>query len=233
MSLPLPIRNSPPILCYVTDRRAFAVPGEAREEPCEALLAKIATAALAGVDWIQIREKDLDGAKLAQFAQAVLQQVNPECRILINDRLDVACAVGAGGVHLGEKSIPVTDARRFVRERGMRKEFLIGASVHSLEAAIVAEKDGADYVIFGPVFATPSKLAFGEPQGLAGLKEVCSTLAIPVLGIGGITRENAGDCYLSGASGVAAIRLFQEVPRLAEVVAQLHASGVRERGSRV
>lgn len=227
MSLPLPIRNSPPILCYVTDGGAFAAPGEAQEEQCEALSAKIAAAALAGVDWIQIREKNMDGAKLAELARNVISRVEPNCRVILNDRLDVACAVGAGGVHLGEKSIPVAEARRFVRERGMSKEFLIGASVHSLEAAIAAEKDGADYVIFGPVFATPAKLAFGEPQGLARLKEVCSTLAIPVLGIGGITLENAGDCYLSGASGVAAIRLFQEARQLAELVAQLRGCGGR------
>jgi thiamine-phosphate pyrophosphorylase len=196
------------------------------------LLEKISSAAEVGVDWVQIREKDLAAAALSELVREAIRCVPATCKILVNDRLDVACALGAAGVHLGERSIPVSEARRFVRERGMSKQFLIGASVHSLETAIAAEKDGADYLIFGPVFATPSKAAFGDPQGLERLKEVCNTLAIPVLAIGGITLKNAGECYLSGASGVAAIRLFQKVPELAEAVTQLRACGVREPNSR-
>lgn len=205
----------------MTDRRAFSAPSEAQQEQCAAVFAKITAAVWAGVDWIQIREKDMDGAKLAELAQKVISQVEPRCRVILNDRLDVACAVGAAGVHLGEKSIPVVEARRFVREQGWKEEFLIGASVHSPEAALAAQEDGADYVIFGPVFATPSKAAFGAPQGMDRLAAVCRGVSIPVLAIGGITPENASGCYRAGASGVAAIRLFQAAQDLRAVVAKL------------
>ncbi len=185
------------------------------------LLEKIGKAAEAGVDWIQIREKDLPAAALSEMARAAIRCVLTTCRILINDRLDVACAVGAGGVHLGEKSISVEDARRFVRERSVAKDFLVGASVHSLEAAKAAQATGADYVIFGPVFATPSKVAFGPPQGLERLAAVCEGVSIPVMAIGGITPRNAAQCYANGARGVAAIRLFQEARDMGAIVQQL------------
>lgn len=178
----------------------------------------------AGADWIQIREKDLSAQQLAELARKALSNTGADWRIIINDRLDVACAVGAGGIHLGEKSISVRDARRFVRDRGTGKDFLIGASVHSLEAAQIAERDGADYLIFGPIFATPSKISFGSPQGLEQLEVICRQVAIPVLAIGGITEGNARDCYSQGASGVAGIRIFQEATDLLNLVKKLHAS---------
>jgi thiamine-phosphate pyrophosphorylase len=185
------------------------------------LLERIAAAAAAGVDWIQIREKDLAAVELAEFATRVIRSVPASCRVIVNDRLDVALAVAAGGVHLGEKSIPIEEAKRLVRERGEGKKFLIGASVHSLIEAEIAERDGADYVIFGPVFATPSKVSFGEPQGPQRLKALCSGVSIPVLAIGGITELNGAECYAHGASGVAAIRLFQGAGDLGKVVQQL------------
>ncbi len=178
-------------------------------------------AAEAGVDWIQIREKDLAADAFSELVCEVLRCVPAACRILVNDRLDLAFATGAGGVHLGEKSISVEDACRFAREREIAKGFLIGASVHSLEAGLAAQKDGADYVIFGPVFATPSKAVFGEPQGLSRLQKVCSALTIPVLAIGGITVETAKECYANGAAGVAGIRIFQEARDMSAIVRQL------------
>jgi thiamine-phosphate pyrophosphorylase len=205
----------------VTDRHAFSVSTAPLEEQCEGLIARITVAAVAGVDWIQIREKDLDGARLAELARAVLAQVSPKCRILINDRLDVAYAVGAAGVHLGERSISVQDAKLFTRQKSISQPFSIGVSVHSLEAAQRAESDGADYVIFGPIFATPSKVAFGEPQGLERLGRICSALKIPVMAIGGITVETAPQCYARGAAGIAGIRIFQEQPKLESLVTQL------------
>jgi thiamine-phosphate diphosphorylase len=174
------------------------------------LLAKIKQIGAAGVDWIQIREKHLGARQLAEFASEVLRSVPATCRVILNDRLDIAWAVRAGGVHLGENSLAVKDARTFLSEREGQREFRVGASVHSLEAAREAEKADADYVVFGPVFATPSKAKYGLPQGLERLREVSRSVATPVLAIGGITVDNARPCFENGARGIAAIRLFQD-----------------------
>jgi len=215
-----------PILCYVTDR--LSLPGSSLRA---AVPAKMRQAGAAGVDWIQIREKDLPGGEIASLtcsAVAAVQQTETtadSCKVLVNDRLDVALAEKAGGVHLGEKSVQVRDARKLVADACplLQESFLIGASCHSLEAAVIAARGGADYIFFGPVFATPSKAAFGPAQGLAQLAQVCWTVSIPVLAIGGINLENAGLCLASGAAGVAAIRLFQEAKDLRTLVASLHA----------
>jgi thiamine-phosphate pyrophosphorylase len=130
------------LICYVTDRRQLGAVTDSAQ--IKTLLEKISSAAAAGVDWVQIREKDLDAAALSELVREAIRCVPSTCRILVNDRLDVACALGAAGVHLGERSIPVGEARRFALKRGTAKEFLIGASVHSLEAALAAQKDGAD-----------------------------------------------------------------------------------------
>jgi len=206
----------------VTDRRGFGDAAEAQEK---LLLARIEQAAKAGVDWIQLREKDLSGKQLAGLAREAARVAAGASAILINDRMDVACAVQAAGVHLGEHSLPVGEATRFVQERRAGRDFLVGASVHSLEAAQKAEQEGANYVIFGPVYATPSKAAFGPPQGLESLRQVCGALTIPVLAVGGITLENARDSLQAGASGIAAIRLFQEANDLPALVRRLR-SGV-------
>ena len=205
-------------LCYVTDRKSLSVSAEKRPE---ALLEKIEYAARAGVGWIQIREKDLSGRALAQLVGEALGRVTASCRILVNDRLDVACALGAGGVHLGEGSLSVQDARRLLRRRSQARNFVVGASTHSLEAAFSAEKAGADYVIFGPVYATPSKAPYGAPQGIARLREVCSTVSLPVLAIGGITVDNARACLEAGAAGIAAVRMFQDAEDVAAVAKEL------------
>ena len=236
-----------PLLCYVTDRRSLASTktSEARQpfDERRILLEKIAAATAAGVDWIQIREKDLSGRKCSLLTREALRivassspgdpvrtSISPKTeaarekvstRILVNNRLDVALAAQAGGVHLGEKSLPPEEARRLVKSLRREKDFLIGVSCHSLEAAKTAERGGADYLFFGPVFATPSKAAYGATQGLKRLAEICRAVAVPVLAIGGITLENAADCVSAGASGIAAIRLFQEAPDLAAVVRAL------------
>ena len=215
MRSPLAIRK--PVLCYVTDRRSLAAPAEASE----LLLEKIEQAAKAGVDSIQLREKDLSGNQLAELAQGALERATSSSAILINDRLDVALAGNAGGVHLGERSLPVKEAKKFVNERGAKGHFLVGASVHSLDRAVEAEADRAHYVIFGPVYATPSKAQFGQPQGLERLQAMCERVKIPVLAIGGITLENARECFAAGASGIAAIRLFQEAADLRTLVRKL------------
>jgi thiamine-phosphate pyrophosphorylase len=214
------------VLCYVTDRRSLAA------EPATAkklLLEKIEQAAAAGVDWIQLREKDLPARELADLAGEALRRIASAAALLINDRLDIACACKAAGVHLGERSLPVKEARRLAGLRCAGRDFLVGASVHSLEAAQEAERNGADYVIFGPIFATPSKETFGAPQGLTKLREVCQPVAIPVLAIGGITVETAQECLAAGAGGIAAIRLFQDAQDIKRVVARLRGEATISR----
>ncbi len=212
-------RRESPLLCYVTDRRALRVANPA--ESLAALTRKIEEMAAAGADWVQIREKDLPARELASLTRQALgiaanfsaKRVSA-FRVLVNDRLDVAIAERAGGVHLGEKSLPVREAKRLVesavRKQALDESFLIGVSCHSIEAAAAAERDGADYIFFGPIFSTPSKAALGAPQGMARLMEVCRAVAIPVLAIGGLTLDNAESCIAAGAAGIAAIRLFQD-----------------------
>jgi thiamine-phosphate pyrophosphorylase len=216
-----------PVLCYVTDRRSLAsLPPAAQGD---VLLSKIEDAANAGVDWIQLREKDLFGKDCAALTREALRRTaqsskgkKSSTRIFLNDRLDVAFAEYAAGVHLGENSLPVADAKRLVQQfsksAATKEDFLIGASCHSLESAEASQRDGADYILFGPVFATPSKASFGAPQGIERLAKVCEALAIPVLAIGGVTMENAAMCLTAGASGIAAIRLFQDAPDMRGVV---------------
>jgi thiamine-phosphate pyrophosphorylase len=221
-----------PILCYVTDRRSLSALTDA------AMLAdKIASIAAAGVDWVQIREKDLSGRALAELTREAIARKSAT-RIIVNDRVDVAVTEEAGGVHLGETGLPVADVAKWMKRTGCGavdrdggaapqfavetgKEFLVGASCHSLEAAKAAVRDGADYIFFGPVFATPSKAKFGEPQGVKKLAVVCSAVSVPVIAIGGIALENARECIAAGAAGIAAIRLFQDAAEPAQVISEL------------
>ena len=230
MRTPLQLERKP-ILCYVTDRRALEsanVPSVGdpisrivRTDPAHTLLETIRKASAAGINWIQIREKDLETRVLAELTRlAVTATRNTSTKILVNDRLDVALAAGAAGVHLGEMALPVERVAEWRRSAG-RAEFQIGASCHSVEAAHAADGAGADYVFFGPVFATPSKAAFGAPQGIERLRNVCHSVRIPVLAIGGVTVENAHSCFAAGAAGMAAIRLFQESEDVSAVVNRL------------
>jgi thiamine-phosphate pyrophosphorylase len=215
------------VLCYVTERQSLHVEqGQNRET---ALAQRIERAVRAGVDWVQIREKDLSARDMVDLTRAAIKVCKTAparsdarilVRILVNDRLDVAWAAGADGVHAGEKSLPLrvlVDARSSTASAN----FLVGASCHSMKGAIDAAEAGADYLFFGPVFETPSKVSYGPPQGLAKLKQVCSSVSIPVIAIGGITVENATACRKAGAGGIAAIRLFQHDCDIAEIVAAL------------
>lgn len=209
-----------PVLCCVTDRRSFRAVDEVAA--ARAVLDQIARAAAAGVDWIQIREKDLATRPLLQLVSAAVKAASAfSTRIFVNDRLDVALAAGAAGVHLGGESLPVAEVSRWKKESRAPAGFLVGASCHSLEAARAAEQDGADYLFFGPVFTTPSKMKYGPPLGLDHLRKSCAAIRIPVLAIGGITLENAASCIEAGAAGIAAIRLFQGLENVDSIVAQL------------
>lgn len=200
----------------------------------EELLTRIRAAAAAGLDWIQIREKDLAARRLAGLVRAAVAAAASRTRIIVNDRLDVAAAIGAGGVHLGHDSLPVEPTVRWCRDRfgvpgaaWRSAPFLVGASCHSLAEAKAAAGDGADYVIFGPIFATPSKLRYGPPQGLDKLAEVCRHVSIPIVAIGGINAQNAAECLRAGVAGIAAIHLFQDAADLPSLVTRLRDVGQR------
>ena len=239
-------RNNPlagrasPWLCYVTDRHALR--GANPAERLAALTQKIEEVAASGIDWVQIREKDLPARELASLTRQALGAAAKfsakrasAIRVLVNDRLDVAIAERAHGVHLGEKSLPVAEVKRLVEsaqgQRAIDESFLIGVSCHSLDAAKAAEGDGAQYIFFGPVFATPSKETFGPPQGAKRLEEVCASVFIPVLAIGGITLDNAESCIAAGAAGIAAIRVLQGAVDPAGAIQQLRqlVTGYRRR----
>lgn len=215
-----------PILCYVTDRRSL--PLATSTDAMQLLLKSIEAAAAAGADWIQLREKDLRGKDTAEFTRQALIAVRAKSattRIIVNDRLDVALAAGAGGVHLSENGLPVAEARRmrdeFAKTHPVARDFLIGASCHSLGAVLGAAREGADYIYFSPIFFTPSKASYGPPQGLDRLRQICRSVKVPVLAIGGITPENAPSCFAAGAAGIAAIRFFQESADLPAVIHKL------------
>jgi len=217
-----------PTLCYVTDRRSLPLATSADAD--RLLLDSVERAAAAGADWIQLREKDYSGKEWEELLGRSLRRIagaGAATRVFVNDRLDVALACGAGGVHLSENGIPVADACRlreeFFSSRGRQHDFLVGVSCHSLGAAIGAARAGADYIYFSPIFHTPSKANYGPPQGLDRLARVCRAVSVPVIAIGGITPENTTNCFAAGASGVAAIRLFQESAELQETLRALHA----------
>lgn len=154
---------------------------------------------------LQIREKNLPARLLYKLVcRAAEITRGSSTRLLVNDRFDVALAAGADGVHLTAVSLPVKVVRA-----ACGPDFVIGASTHSLDEAWRARDEGADFVVFGPVFQTESKRAFGPPQGLKKLQLVASELqGFPVLAIGGVTVDNAEKCLAAGASGVAGISWF-------------------------
>jgi len=195
-------------LCYITDRLAL------RPAP---LLGFIRKAIQAGVDLIQIREKDLGTRPLAELVKAAVESARGVgTRVLVNDRLDVGLAAGAAGVHLGTRSVPPRAVRKHVPAG-----FLVGVSCHSVEDALEAESAGADYVLLGPVFATPSKLHYGAPLGIEKLREAAGRVKIPVLALGGITVERVRPCLEAGATGIAGISVFQTCDSLDQRVREL------------
>lgn len=170
-------------------------------------LATAREAIRAGADWIQIREKHLEARELAAVVRAVLAL--PErggLEVLVNSRLDVALACGAHGVHLPAGDVPAARWRARTPPG-----FRLGVSCHTL--AELRRAEGADYVVFGPVFAPLSKSSELTPRGLAGLARAARASAIPVLAVGGITEANAAACVQAGAAGIAAISLFRAFQR--------------------
>lgn len=179
-------------LYLITDRTQTA----GRELP-----AVVADALAGGVRTIQLREKDLTARQ--QFELAVqLRSLTRKCgaRLMINERIDIALAVGADGVHIGADSLPVTAVRKL-----LGPDMLIGYSAHSVDEALQAQRDGADFVTFGPVYYTPSKLKYGEPLGVSQLAAVVSALAIPVFALGGVKKTSIPEVMATGCRGAAMI----------------------------
>jgi len=188
------------MICLVTDRRRLSASGN----DCDRLVDLVAAAARAGIDLIQIRERDLAARPLAALARrCVAVAEGTSTKVLVNDRADVAAAAGAHGVHLRSDSITVSAVRTLVGNGA-----LIGRSVHgSEEAGAVSDAGGVDYLIFGTLYQTASK---GAEHPLAALDELSAAcrVSIPVLAIGGITIERAAEVARAGAAGIAGIGLF-------------------------
>jgi len=211
-----------PLLCYITDRAQFSGNEAARRAH---LLAKVGEAATAGVDYIQLREKDLSARDLESLSHEVMRVLrethtrkenrqlrteNRELRtaLLINSRTDVALAVSAHGVHLPASDVFPEDVRRISRGVHPAVRLTVTQSCHEPEDVHRAAENGADLAVFAPVFEKQSAPGT-KPTGLETLRTACQ-YKIPVLALGGVTLENAADCLRTGAAGIAAIRLFQD-----------------------
>jgi len=165
------------------------------------ILAAVAAALDGGIRAVQLREKDLGGRELFRLAEAMRRlTARYRARLLVNDRLDVAYAAGADGVHLGVGSIPAGDARKLLGPRA-----LVGRSAHGAAELAAAEAEGADFATFGPVYATPSKARYGPPVGVAALAAACASAKIPVFAIGGVGPGNMHETLKAGAFGIALI----------------------------
>jgi thiamine-phosphate pyrophosphorylase len=206
-----------PLVYLISDRQMLA-----RQKPrpdTTALIDFLCAAIDAGVDLIQLRERDLSPRALLAIADALVPVARTAGAILlINDRADLAACAGAG-VHLTTRSMPADAVRR-----AFGQSLLVGASTHNLAEADTAARAGADFIVFGPVFETESKKAYGPPVGLAALREVVERLTIPVIALGGIKPCNFHDALQTGAAGVAAISMFVEADDLGGLVRQIKSS---------
>jgi len=175
-------------ICFITDRGATGI-------PYREMVSRVLTA---GIRWIQFREKLKPRLKLYEQAMEIRALTkDADAILIINDHVDIAQAVGADGIHLGQEDLPIKEARKIVG-----KDRIIGISTHNLEQAVKAEEAGADYIGFGPVFHTTTKVA-GAPRGISMLKTITGRIHIPVVAIGGINLDNVESVFLNGADAVA------------------------------
>jgi thiamine-phosphate pyrophosphorylase len=218
----MPLNLPSPIL-YLITRGATAETTTPASPEFHDILLQVSAAVAAGIQLIQLREKLLPARILFQLTERVVEiKSGSSTRVLVNDRADIAAGAGADGVHLTIRSL-----RPDVIRKTFGDDFLIGASTHSLAEARAARDAGADFAVFGPVFATASKAKYGSPLGVEALARVATTLApFVILGLGGITKQNSADCLRATASGVAGISLFSNPSALKETVAgiQRHAA---------
>ena len=206
-------------ISYLITSGATTVATTLDSKDFQAIIQLIAAAVAANIDLIQIREKAVTTSVLYELVRRGTELTRHSLtKLLVNDRADVAASAGADGVHLTTRSLPAQVVRQ-----SFGKDFLIGVSTHSLDQAREAREAGADFVVFGPVFQTPSKEGYGPAIGLEQLKHVCAELdSFPVLAIGGVTQDNFAECLRAGAQGVAAIRMFADPRRLSTIVATIH-----------
>jgi thiamine-phosphate pyrophosphorylase len=207
-----PLRR--PITCLITGGETTSATTPASAE-FRALLSLVRSAVAARCLVVQLREKSLTARTLYELATRAAEIARgSETRLLVNDRADVARAAGCDGVQLTTRSLEAPVVRR-----AFGKDFLIGVSTHSPEEARAARDGGADFALFGPVFDTPSKRAYGPPVGLEALREAAAALApFPLVAVGGIAGENVAEVMRAGAAGVAAIRFFGDGQNLARKV---------------
>ena len=207
MSKPLPATLPWPCLCLVTDR-LLTGPGLVGEDTLiSSVLKTVVTQAVAGgVNLVQLREKDLPGGPLLKIAGELREVIGHAALLLINERVDVAAAVGADGVQLGEEALPPKEARKI-----LGPDPLIGRSVHSEQGAQLAEAEGADFLLVGTMYATSSHPGH-QPAGLELIRRIAASCSLPLLGIGGITEANLGPVMEAGAQGVAVISSILAAP---------------------
>ena len=199
-----------PLFYYITDCNQF--PGSRQEKELR-MLAKITECAAAGVDYIQLREKDLSIRALETLANQAMAAITVSSRtkLLINSRTDVALACRAHGVHLPANDLSASEVRAIFVRGGVSAP-VVGVSAHSIAEVSSAEAQGADFAVFAPVFEKAGEI---NSKGLEQLRKAChrpqaSSASMPVLALGGITPANARQCLEAGAAGIAAIRLFQQ-----------------------
>ena len=210
--------SSRPLLYLITDRRVL--PPKKNKTDLAPLFDLVSRALEAGVDLVQVRERDLPAKQLAGLVESLVGLARGcNARVLVNDRADVAACCGAG-VHLTTRSM----APDIVRKT-FGPDLLIGVSTHSMEEAVAAEEGEADFIVFGPVFETASKKIYGPPVGLELLEKVSGRLCIPVLALGGIDMTNFRLPLERGAAGVAAISLFAAAEDLRSVVKHIKSAG--------
>lgn len=208
-------------LIYLITRGETTLATTPATEDFSRLLDLAKAAVKAKIDLLQIREKELSALVLYELTRSIATLTRGTAtRLLVNDRADIAAAAGAHGVHLTTTSVPVGVIRKSFGDN-----FLIGASTHSASEALAARAAGADFVVFGPVFETPAKTIYGQPQGLDKLKSIASAMGdFPVLALGGIGVDNVADCIRAGAQGTAAIRMLGDPLQLNRVVGQIRQS---------
>ncbi|HYG81337.1 MAG TPA: thiamine phosphate synthase [Pyrinomonadaceae bacterium] len=207
--------NLPQPIIYLITSGATTPSATPAAEDFQNVLRLVTSAVRAGVSLVQLREKRLTARALYELTARSADLVRgTETRLLVNDRADIARAAGADGVHLTTRSLQASIVRQT-----FGPDFLIGVSTHTPAEAGAAREQGADFAVFGPVFDTPSKRAYGRPVGLEPLREVAQKLSpFPLIALGGVTLDNAPSALDAGASGVAAIRLFADPEQLAQTV---------------